>query len=83
MMARSLKMSARKRYALHSGSSEADIREANTIVARRPKEDCRIERRRAAVGVVCVEPTPIPIRTLKVPCNQTVISRSACAIQGC
>lgn len=60
MMAISLKMSARKRYALHSGSRDEDMRDANAIVARRPSEDWRIERRRAAVGVVCVEPTPMP-----------------------
>ena len=61
----SLKMSARSRYILHSGSREVPRRCANAIVARRPRDSWRMERSSAEVGDAVESPTPMPERTAR------------------
>jgi len=60
IIAVSLKMSAAKRYILHSGSREVPSLWANNIVAMRPADSWRTERSRAAVGEADASPTPTP-----------------------
>jgi len=64
-IAASLKISAKRRYILHSGSREVPRREAKRIVAMRPMDSWRTERRSAEVGVAVEEPTPSPSRTAR------------------
>jgi hypothetical protein len=61
IIATSLKTSASSRYILHSGSSAVPSRWAKSIVAIRPSESCRTERRRAEVGDAVLSPTPTPV----------------------
>ena len=60
IMAASLKMSATRRQRLHSGSRERPRRAAKRMVAMRPVESWRTERRRAVVGEAVASPTPTP-----------------------
>lgn len=60
-MAESLKMSAARRYILHSGSSDVPRRWAKRMVAMRPILSWRTESMSAAVGEAWLSPTPIPI----------------------
>ena len=59
-IARSLKISAAKRYILHSGSRAVPTRWAKRIVAIRPDVSCKMCRRRAEVGEALALPTPTP-----------------------
>ena len=59
-MAQSFITSADRRYILHSGSRAVPSRCAKNIVASRPVESWRTERRSAAVGVAVESPTPTP-----------------------
>ena len=61
----SLKISASRRYILHSGSNAVPSRCAKSIVASRPVESCSIVRRRACVGEAVGLPTPTPFRVLE------------------
>ena len=60
IMAASLKTSAASLYILHSGSRDVPSLWAKRMVARRPVDSCRMERRRAVVGVARALPTPTP-----------------------
>lgn len=60
IMAASLRISATRRQRLHSGSRERPRRAAKRIVATRPVESWRTERRRAVVGEAVASPTPTP-----------------------
>lgn len=60
-IAASLKTSAAKRYILHSGSRAVPSRSAKRMVAIRPVDSWRMERRSAVVGLAEASPTPKPI----------------------
>lgn len=61
IMPESFKISAVRRYILHSGSSAVPKRSAKAIVAMRPTDSWRTERSSAAVGVAFESPTPTPL----------------------
>jgi hypothetical protein len=56
--AKSFKMSASKRYILHSGSRDVPNLQANRIVATRPADSWMIDKINAAVGEAEESPTP-------------------------
>ena len=56
--AKSFRMSASKRYILHSGSRDVPNLQANMIVAMRPADSWMMERISAAVGEAEESPTP-------------------------
>jgi hypothetical protein len=60
-MAVSLKMSAARRYILHSGSREVPNLCANKMVAIRPMDSWSTESSSAAVGEAEASPTPTPV----------------------
>jgi len=59
-MAVSLKMSAARRYILHSGSRAVPSRCAKRMVPMRPVDSCSTVRSRAVVGEAVESPTPTP-----------------------
>jgi hypothetical protein len=60
-MAVSLKMSAERRYILHSGSKAVPSRCAKRMVAMRPVDSWRTVSRSAVVGEAVLSPTPTPV----------------------
>ena len=63
--AKSFKMSASKRYILHSGSRDVPNLQAKRIVAMRPADSCNMERISAAVGEAEESPTPTLDKTAR------------------
>lgn len=77
-MAESLRISARNRYILHSGSSDVPSRAAKRIVAKRPSDDCSTESRIAVVGEEDDEPTPTDSSTARDASSDAIDDEKAC-----